>query len=437
MTILFFFCLFRSYYHYFTLRKMVADAKKQFAVTLCNCGGVFQGDRFKRHQQAFQQRGHHGHAKEEQVHYCSKCNTWAGEMEVFAHPQCPRISFPKPELKLILKRVAPPSRERLLEAALSKERNKASDEAKAAVAAISKEDVPLNWENAFGAPLSDDSLEDPAPKKKRVRRLTDLDSSTSTSSEEPSPPLKTSTPTKHATIPSPSPPSSSTTAHLPRKDAQHISTTYNHNKLKGEVNRLKNTIASLNTELGIYKGKECLNKRLTEELQAKKEKVRELETALTKASEERQKIADTSKTERERWEEEKRRLSKAAEEMEAKSQSVMAKERELWKEEKRRMEKDFDAYLTKLKEQWAKEKSRLEKRDEKEKDHVLIHVELKDGKARRRRAEMSLDESIQCFNNEAEQARCLHIEVTGYETFTKVRNMRWPSGKSKLVKDYL
>ena len=132
------------------------------------------------------------------------------------------------------------------------------------------------------------------------------------------------------------------------------------------------------------------------------------------------------KREREEWEAKRKR---EREEWEA--------ERYTHAEEIRNLHKDFQNYLTKKKEQWAEERCRIEKKKKElggeEKDRVVIHVEVKGNKIGRRHEERSHEESIMCYSDETNQARCLHIEVSGYDTFTKVRNVRWPSGKSKLV----
>lgn len=394
---------------------MVSEAKKQFAVTLCNCGKPFQGDRFKKHLQQADSKFKSGHAKEKVVYYCPKCNVWGEENEVFSHPHCPRLSFAKADLSLILKRVVPESRVRLLKAASDK------DEVKAAVATITEPKVAKDteadtqWADLFGPPLSDDSDIINPPKK---RRIVDLDDSEGTL---PSP-QKTSTPNNQPPPPSP-PKSSSKSPHLPRTGAEEINLLYHHNKLKSENNRLKGTISSLNVEIGLLKGKETLNKRLSEDLKVKTEAVRQAESLLAKEREEREK-------DKRRFEELVRKSQEDARRSTEEAEAIMKRAREEREKEKIEAKAEMVRLKKELEERLAQEKAKIVKRRE-EKDHVLIHVELADNKMRRRHAETSLEESTCCYSHPAEKVRCLHIEVSGIDTHTKVRNVRWPSGKSK------
>ena len=379
---------------------MVLDTKKQFAVILCNCGQPFQRERFKKHLQASSNKSQKGHGKEKGLHYCPKCNVWGNEHEIFAHGSCPRVSFPKADLRLILNRVEPPNREKLIETVAAR---KAQAEIKAAVATI--EPKEKEWADLFGPPLSEDSsVEEPiAPKRSRV----DLDSSVSSLSTAPSP-NKTSTPLKHTSPPKQGVSTTSTTTksavHLPRQEAQHINITYEKNKLKGENERLKKTVASLNEEISVFKGKETLNKRLTE-------RILELEASLKKEKEDRGEVKAT--LERERAEREK-------------VEALLARERGERAEEVKSLHREFERQALKRKEEWEKQRE--------EKDRILLHIELKGNRMARRHAESSPDASTCCYTNEDAQARCLHVEVSGYQTHTKVRNVRWPSGKLKVDK---
>ena len=396
---------------------MVIEAKRQFSVTSCNCGSVFQGDRFRKHVQGATAKGQKGHSKEVSVHYCAKCNVWGEENEVFKHPDCPRLSFTKADLRLIVKKVAPLARLELLKAKEEKDVKAAVAAIESAAEGLTDKEVPAAegpsderelaaavasiqpaekikadaWADAFGPPLSEDSDEEFNPPKRR-RHIVDLDDTRLT--ETPSP--RTSTPTKPLTQPSPPPSTTSKSAHLPRKTSEHINIVFQHNKIKDENHRLKKTIANLNQEIGIYKGKETLNKRLTEDVQRKNEQIAQMEALI--------------KREREEREEERKSRDETAK-----------KEKET-----------YEAEIQRLKNEWAKERARLTKR-ETDKDHVLIHCELINNRMNRRHAETSPDASTCCYSNEAAGAHCLHIEVSGRDTFTKVRNVRWPSGKSKEV----
>ena len=409
--------------------------KKRLMVSLCNCGQVFQGDRFKKHVQAAAAKGHRGHAREAVTHYCPKCNEWGDENNDFTHALCPRFTFSKAELKLIIKKLTPPSREKFLKAFNDTEAAKASEEAAAAVANVQAENPQVTeWEDIFGPPLSEDSdIELETPLKKR--RLTDLDSTIA--SVAPKSPLKASTPTKITSPPPPPPPPSTSTtksAHLPRTDASHINITYEHNKLKGEVSRLKKTIASLNEELGMKKGKEVLNKRLTDEVLFLKEKLAEVEASRVK----------------ERGEREKEKMRHAAKEEALKRETEeLAEARSKLNEEvtlQTKRGEEAEATLKREREEWAKEKKKLieeitslqgeveERNREEKKDKVLIHCEIQDNEVKRRHEETSMEDSLMCYTNESTRTRCLHIYVSGYQTHTKVRNVRWPCGKSEGAK---
>ena len=96
-----------SFFHF----QMTKDSTRRLTVTLCNCGGMFQGDNFRKHC-----RGKEGHAKESAVRYCTPCNKWAQDGEEFSHDKCAYVRLSKANLSLVLQRQSPLEREKLVAA---------------------------------------------------------------------------------------------------------------------------------------------------------------------------------------------------------------------------------------------------------------------------------------------------------------------------------
>lgn len=360
---------------------MVLSNKTKFAITRCNCGKLFQGYNFKKHLQKVKNVNKQQHESENTVYYCPKCNEWANEGEVFSHPSCPYLSFPKSDLLQIIKKVSPISRHRLLSAA-EKEEEQEAEEAAANI-----------MDEIFGD-VSSDSDKQPQP---LTRKRVDLDDSLDDSASSDFQPSKRhqSTPEKRH-CPSPSfPHVSPIKPHLPSQQAVRVDILHAKNTLMDENCRLKKSLSQLQAELAIYKAKELMVKRLEEE--------------------NRRKSAE-AKTAQEGWKKEK---------------DAREKEQREHEETVKKLKTECERKMEETSEGWKK---KLEKAEgEEAKEYTLIHLELGNGCLKRRHAEYDPNCSTLCYSNETTKTRCVHVEVTGRNTFTRVRNVRWPcEGKLNL-----
>ena len=319
---------------------MTIESRKRLIISECNCGEVFQNVNLKKHLQNLKSKGIETHGKVRSVYYCCPCNKWGVEGQAFNHDKCGYIRLPKEAMKAVLRKQTPANRDDLLAAKAKKEKAKAEkktddkptteetdDKATAEKAgdrttaektedrakAEKSKDKPDNTSESEVAAgnlvilmegdkverLTDSESDIVVPKKRGFS--IDLDSSLSslTSEEEEvaSKRHRTSSPVSGTTTPQPPPSISVSPIEVfhPPSQATVVSQTVAKNNLMDHNSRLTRQIAELNTQLGIYRAKEDLTKRLTSKNMEIKEELSKVSQELEREREDRKKVEEDKK----------------------------------------------------------------------------------------------------------------------------------------------
>ena len=401
---------------------------KRLCFTLCNCGAPFSGENFKKHVQSHNRKGETGHCKEARVYYCAACNEWGSEGEEFSHSSHLHVRLSKPDMKRALQRLEPLERSKLVRLAQEKQ---ADEEKKLKTNKQLCEDI-------FGTVSSDDeelpkteveeavsnllkirrqevdevhsitsvsNAKDEEEEVKKRRAKVDLDSSSSTSSsdsDEPSSKVpRTSSPIREAPPPLRLSPveGKSEAFFLPRAHVVEASQTFARNLLVDKNSKLTNKVAELTKTVAMYRGKEDLTKRLTQDLVRKEEEKKEILVRLETAE---------KRSERERKE--------SDEKVKAMEDRMKAMEEKM---------KELDSLKNEVKEK-EKEVAKLHRVLE-ARGSATLHVECNNGIVGAQHIEQfDEDGTIYCFSKPTTGVRCHHISIKGSNVSCKAKNVRWP-----------